>query len=388
MPRIATVETCLARVPLDTPVSFSTRLVTVREYCLVRITDTDGHVGIGYCYAVNSAGILLTTAVTDLLAPRLIGEDSHAVEHLWQSMYQDALLQGRAGGVMRALSAVDTALWTLNAAAAGLPLYRFLGAHQLESVPAYASGGYYRPDKSLDELADEVRGFVRLGYDAIKIKIGKLPPRQDAERVAVVREAIGPDIHLMLDANNAWTDVPAACRHLCLVEEYNPFWIEEPFSPDEIDMHAELARRTAIPVATGEVEAGRWRFKELLDKRAADFLQTDATVCGGISEWRRIVATAASYGIQVAPHAWHDIHVHLVAHMPNCNYVEFMPGSDIVNFRDLIDRQLTLENGRLLLPQTPGIGFDFDAQAIDRYAVRRTPGAGPWTLVEGTAKAA
>jgi L-alanine-DL-glutamate epimerase-like enolase superfamily enzyme len=370
MPKIASVEVCIARVPLDSAVQFSTRAVTAREYCLVRIRSTDGVEGVGYCYAVNTSGRLLAVAVTDLLAPRLVGEDSHRVEGLWSDMYQEALLQGRVGAVMRALSALDIALWDLNARTAGLPLYRYIGATVLDRVPAYASGGYYWPGKTNADLAQEVLGHVRDGYTAVKIKTGRLPPAAEAGRLAAVREAVGPDVLLMLDANNAFRDLPSAVRMMRALEPYDPYWIEEPFLPDDIDNHAELARRTPVMVATGEIEAGRWRFRELLDKRAASILQTDATVCGGITEWRRITATAASYGVTVSPHAWHDVHVHLVASAPNATWAEFMPDDHIVNFRRLIDTQLVAEAGHLILPQTPGLGFGFDPAAVARYGVR------------------
>jgi len=369
MPIIESVSVCIARVPLDKPVTFSTRTVRAREYCLVKVRDTDGREGIGYCYAVNSAGRLLSVAVTDSLAPLLIGQESLRVEGLWREMYQDSLLLGRAGGVMRALSAIDIALWDLNARSVGLPLYRFLGACVDDRVPAYASGGYYLPGKTPDRLAAEMDGYVADGFKVVKMKVGAGTPAEEEARIAAVREAIGDDILLTLDANNAWPDLPTAMTYMARFEPYQPYWIEEPFSPDDIDNHARLAAATPVTVATGEIEAGRWRFKELLDRQAVGLLQTDATVCGGITEWRRIAATAASYGVRVSPHAWHDVHVHLVGSTPNATYAEFMPDDHIVNFRRLIDRQLTAVDGDLLLPQTPGLGFDFDPAAIEQYGV-------------------
>jgi L-alanine-DL-glutamate epimerase-like enolase superfamily enzyme len=381
MSKIESVSVCIARVPLDIPVQFSTRTVTAREYCLVRIRSQDGVEGIGYCYAVNTSGRLLALSVKDLLGPLLIGQDSLRVEGLWREMYQEALLLGRAGVVMRALSAIDTALWDLNARRVGLPLYQYLGANLVDRVPAYASGGYYGPEKTPDKLAAEVRGFVEEGYNAVKIKVGRLSPAAEEERLAAAREAAGPDVHLMLDANNAWSDLPTAMRYMRRFEAYDPYWIEEPFSPDDTDNHARLARATSVTVATGEIEAGRWRFKDLIDKEAAGLLQPDATVCGGITEWRRIAATAASYGIPVSPHAWHDVHVHLVAATPNATYVEFMPDDHIVNFRRLIDRQLVAERGQLLLPTTPGLGFNFDAEALARYGAPYAGESDIWATV-------
>lgn len=369
MPIIESVSVCIARVPLDQPVTFSTRRVTAREYCLIRIRSNDGHEGLGYCYAVNSAGRLLAVAATEVLAPRLIGQDSHRVEGLWAEMYQEALLLGRAGAVMRVLSAADTALWDLNARAVDLPLYRYLGARTLDRVPGYASGGYYQPGKTLDMLAQEMADHVSDGFQAVKMKVGLESVANERRRLAAVREAIGDDVRLMLDANNAWKDLPTALEYMRCFEPFNPFWIEEPFSPDDIDNHARLARATPITVATGEVEAGRWRFKDLIDSGATTLLQADATVCGGITEWRRIAATAASHGLTVEPHAWHDVHVHLVAATPNTTYVEWMPDDHIVNFRRVIDRQLTAENGDILLPQGAGLGFDFSEEALERYGV-------------------
>jgi L-alanine-DL-glutamate epimerase-like enolase superfamily enzyme len=173
----------------------------------------------------------------------------------------------------------------------------------------------------------------------------------------------------MLDANNAWSDLPTALRYVRRYEPYDPYWIEEPFSPDDIDNHARLSAATGVTVATGEIEAGRWRFKELLESNAAIILQTDAAVCGGVSEFRRVAATAASFGVTMAPHWFHDLHAHLVAATPNARFVEFFPDDQVLNFRRLVDNQLESREGQLLLSQRPGLGFSFDEEVVARYAV-------------------
>lgn len=379
---IESVSVCIARVPLAHPVTFSTREVKAREYCLVKVRSTDGQEGLGYCYAVNSAGRLLSVAVTDLLGPRLVGQESLRVEGLWSELYQEALLLGRAGGVMRVLSALDIALWDLNARTARLPLYQYLGAKTLGRVPAYASGGYYLPGKTPEKLAQEMEQHVKEGFRAVKMKVGLESVAGERKRIAAVREAIGEDVRLMLDANNAWRDLPTALEYMRCFEPYNPFWIEEPFSPDDIANHARLARATPVTVATGEIEAGRWRFKDLIEQGASTLLQTDATVCGGITEFRRIAAMADSHGLTVAPHAWHDVHVHLVAATPNATYVEWMPDDHIVNFRRVIDRQLVADNGDLLLPKLPGLGFCFDDAALEQYGVVYPGSQDRWQTVQ------
>jgi L-alanine-DL-glutamate epimerase-like enolase superfamily enzyme len=370
MTKIVKIRSAAVSVPLDVATAFSRRSVTERHYGLVEIEGDDGTKGIGFCYVGSAGGRVFTAAVRDLFAPKLIGEDAHRVEGIWQDLYQEALLQGRAGTVLRALSAIDVALWDRNARAAGLPLFKYLGAVRTDRVPAYASGGYYLPGKTPEMLADEQEKYVRQGFKAVKIKVGRHEDLgAERARIEAVRERIGPDVLLMLDANNAWSDLPTALRFMRVYEDYDPYWIEEPFGPDDIENHARLAAATPVPVATGEIEVGRWRFKELLDREGAIILQTDACVCGGISEWRRIAATAASYAVTVWPHWFHDLHAHLVASTPNAGYVEFFADDQVLNFRRLVGTQLELDKGDLLLPDRPGLGFDFLAKEVERYAI-------------------
>jgi L-alanine-DL-glutamate epimerase-like enolase superfamily enzyme len=373
LPKIQSIEVCALAVPLDKITSFSNRTVTARHYGLVKVRSTDGIEGLGFCYVGSAAGKLFHVAVEELLAPVLLGRDSSAVEGLWKTMYQEALLQGRMGTVMRALSALDTALWDLNARSAKLPMHKFLGAVELDSVPAYASGGYYLEGKTAQGVADEMAGYVAQGFGAVKMKTGRWSPQGEETRVRAAREAVGPDVELMLDCNNGWVDTVQAMEYLRRIEQYNPYFIEEPFGPDDVESHARLAKLTRIPVATAEIGYGRWYHKQLLDMGAAAILQTDAAVCGGISEWRRIAATAGSYGVQMCPHWFHDLHAPLVAATPNARYVEFFADDQVLNFRRLVDRQLECKDGRVMLHQEPGLGFNFDEREVAKH--------GRWTTL-------
>jgi len=365
--KIVSVQARSVRIPLQNPTAFSQRQVTARDYSLVKIRTDDGLEGIGHCYAGHSGGKVVTLAVRELLAPMVIGAESTSVELLWKRMYQEVLLHGRAGSVMRALSMIDCALWDRNARAANLPLYRYLGAAYEDTVPAYGSGGYYLEGKTPEMLGEEMASYVAMGLPAVKMKVGRGDLKSEEVRIAAAREAIGPGVLLMLDANNAWSDVPTALRYMERFAPYAPYWIEEPFSPDQIDNHAKLAASISIPVATGEIEAGRWRFKELLDKQAASILQADAAVCGGITEYRRIAALADCHGVTMCPHWFHDLHVHLVAAGANGQFVEFFPDNKVFNFREIIDRQLEVRNGGLALPSEPGLGYQFDEAVISQF---------------------
>src|SRR5882672_9368656 len=152
MAKIESVAVCIARVKLDNVTSFATRPVSERDYCLVKVRSTAGVEGIGFCYVGSAGGNIAKVAVAELLAKKLIGQESLRIEGLWQDMYAESLLQGRAGSVMRAISILDVALWDLNARSVKLPLYLYLGSAVTDRVPAYASGGYYLPGKTPKKL--------------------------------------------------------------------------------------------------------------------------------------------------------------------------------------------------------------------------------------------
>jgi L-alanine-DL-glutamate epimerase-like enolase superfamily enzyme len=354
-------------IPLRNVTSLSTRTITERHYTLVKVRTESGIEGIGFCYCGNGGGGIVTKAVRDLLSRHVVGHDSHETEAIWDAMYRDSLLMGRRGAIVRGMSAIDIALWDANAKEAELPLYQYLGAFKQENVPAYASGGYYLEGKTPEHLADECAGYVDLGFDAVKIKVGRVSAREDEERIAAVRRVIGDDVELFADANNAWNDATSAIRAIRLWEEYDLGWVEEPTMPDEMEASALIAASVAPPIATGEIHQTRWDFQDILNKGAASILQTDAGVCGGITEFKRIAAMAAGRGVTVAPHWLADLHVHLVAATPNATYVEFFTDTEVLNIMELFKTRLEIRGSGLALPQEPGLGIVLDDEAVERF---------------------
>jgi L-alanine-DL-glutamate epimerase-like enolase superfamily enzyme len=312
---------------------------------------------------------LVRDSVLQTLRPLLLNQSAHLIEQHWHAMYQDTLLIGRRGALLRAISAVDIALWDLLSQTAGLPLYRLLGAYR-DSVPAYASGGYYRNEDPITAIAEEMQRYVSLGFSDVKMKVGGAPLDVDVQRVRAAREVIGPHRRLALDANNGYRSVPDAIKAARAFQPFDPWWFEEPLSPDNVAGHAELASQIDMPVATGEIHQTRWDFRELLERRAAAILQPDAGVLGGISEWLKVAHAAATFDIPVAPH-WHaDLHVHLAAAAANCMTVEyFVLEEDIYNFERLLSERLQPRDGRIALPQRAGLGLMLDREAIAHYTI-------------------
>lgn len=371
--QIETVEAKAVAVPLAIVTSMSTRAVRERHYVLVWIRSNDGVEGTGFTYAGTFGGRLVRDVINDLLAPMLLGRPRVDIEALWAEMYQEAILIGRRGAVIRAISAIDIALHDAMAKAADLPLAQMLGGAQ-ESVAAYASGGYYREGDPLKAVADEITRNRELGFGDHKIKVGGLTVAQDAERVRIACRNLGPGGRLALDANNAYktaAEAIVAAREFERAADPHPlWWFEEPLSPEDIEGHAAIARAIPTPVATGEIHQTRWDFRLLLESRAAAILQHDAAVAGGIAEWRRISALASTFGVCVAPHWNANLHVHLAAATPDCLTVEhFDLDKDVFNFERLVTEETRLRpaDGRISVPRAAGLGFDWDRRAIASF---------------------
>jgi L-alanine-DL-glutamate epimerase-like enolase superfamily enzyme len=330
--------------------SNSRSVFSEKGFAFVEVHTDEGVTGIAPTYARQVA----RPANIARLKPLLVGEDPVNAARLWSKMYPAA--------DVGAIGAIDNALWDLRGKIFGQPVYRLLGGVR-DRVPVYASGGYYHEGKTLDDLGKEYLGFVDAGYVVVKLKVGGLPLREDVARVRVVRDAIGPDIGLAIDANRAW-DLPQATKFVRAVEEFDLAWVEEPLAVQDLSGAAQLRQRIDIPVSGGEGSAGRWEFRDLMDNGAVDIVQPDCENCGGLTEWMRIAAYASARCLKVSPHGTHLTAAHAVAATDNATTVEGL--EELFPWRREVIEHWPVVNGELTLPQTPGLGIVIDEEAMAR----------------------
>jgi L-alanine-DL-glutamate epimerase-like enolase superfamily enzyme len=280
-------------------------------------------------------------------------------------MYRFNLKPVAKGLYISAMGCVDIAVWDIVGKALGRPVCEVLGQFS-DRIRVYAAGGYYEEGKGVRELVKEMEGYVAEGFRAVKMKIGGEAMTKDAERVRAVREAVGPDVDLMIDANNRWT-AAEAIRFGRMVEKYNPFWFEEPVEPSDFVGCAEVRRKLDIPIAAGENEHTRWGARELVTAAAVDVLQCDTVHAGGISEGRKIAALASAHHLTVSPHGSPHMAVHLLASVPNALVMETYPAVES-QFNPAMPL-FPVKDGYIETPKKPGLGIDPDPDIVKQYRV-------------------
>jgi len=309
------------------------------------------------------------------IRPKILGEDPLNIERIWMKMYMGGTRKPVAkGDYIVAMSRVDNALWDLAGKILDQPVYKLLGGYT-NRVRVYAAGGYYAEGKTIEDLVKEMESNVAEGFTAVKMKVGGwrfgIKMETDVQRVSAVREAIGDEIDLMVDANNAWNAYEAK-RFAKLIEPYHPFWFEEPVHPDDIEGSLEVKASTFIPIASGENEFAHYGFRDLISKRAVDIVQADPNIAGGLTEIRKIAAMADAYHIHFAPHGGHIIGSHAVAAFPNGLIVECY-ASKASPYRDpdppprLYNDPLEVKNGWIEIPDKPGFGMEIDEKIAEKY---------------------
>jgi len=331
-----------------------------QETPLVRVFDHDGAVGTGYSYTIGTGGSSIMRLLADHLAPRLVGRDADETEAIWRDLFFHTHATTVGAITALALAAIDTALWDLKCRRAELPLHVMAGGAKAACSLYTTEGGWlHLPCAALvdDALAAKARGF-----GGAKIKIGRPHVAEDVERLRAVREAVGEGWDIMTDANQGFT-LAEAMRRARHLEELDVAWFEEPMPADDLSAHTELARSTSLPIAVGESLYSLSQFKDYLQTGACSIVQVDAARIGGITPWLKVAHLAEAFNAPVCPHFLMELHIALTCAVPNGRWVEYIPQLDSIT-----RSQLTIRDGEAYPSSAPGLGIDWDWEAIARLA--------------------
>jgi L-alanine-DL-glutamate epimerase-like enolase superfamily enzyme len=358
--RISSVTLSSVTLPLPTGIS-DAKVLTGRQrpmtevsFLFAEITTEAGLEGVGFSYSKRAGGPAQFAHAREV-APDLIGEDPSDIGRLWTKLVWAGASVGRSGAATQALAAIDVALWDLKAKRAGLPLAKLLGAHR-DSVRCYnTSGGFLH--EPIEQVLDNATRTLESGVGGIKIKVGQPDRAEDLRRVRAVREHIGDDAPLMVDANQQW-DRPTAMRVGRALEDFGLVWIEEPLDAYDAEGHAALARSLDTAIASGEMLTSVAEHAELIRHDSVDILQPDAPRIGGITQFLKLAALAEHRNLQLAPHFAMEIHVHLAAAYPLEPWVEHFDW-----LYPLFPERLEIRDGRMHLSDRPGLGVTLSEQA-------------------------
>lgn len=360
--RVTKAGAFLIDVPVETPRTDAVQAFLKQETIFVELQTADGGEGLGYSYTIGTGGTAVLALLNDYLLPELVGKDAERVEAVWRDLFFATRATSVGAITSLALAAIDTALWDRRARVAGLPLHVLAGGAKTR-IPLYNTevGWLHLP---VEEIVDGAKQAVADGMRGVKIKVGKPSAAEDAERLLAVREAIGPDHDLMVDANQSMTCAEAVRRAPDL-EAARVLWFEEPLPADDVVGHERLARSTSLPVAVGESMYSPAQFAEYLARGAAGIVQPDVARVGGITPWLKIAHLAEAHNVAVCPHFLMELHVSLCGAVPNSAYLEYIP-----QLRGITKTELAVEDGMAVMPGGPGLGIDWDRDAMDRLRVK------------------
>ena len=333
---------------------------------VLRILTDAGITGWAYSSFGMVAGgpRVLATMLEQEIRPVLVGQDPTFVKRLRADMWRATEYHGVQGIAQFALAAADIALWDILGKAAGLPVYKMLGAYR-ERMPAYdMCGWYFENDRDLSHFRREIESARAEGFRAVKIKVGRGSIDEDVVRIRAAQELMGKEGRVMVDANQVFNR-NEALRRGRVYQQTGCYWYEEPLPPQERDGYAELAHELDIRIATGENEYTKYGFLELLKRSAADIVQPDNRRAGGVTEWMEIAAIASGFGVDVASHGGGPTNMHMLLAMPNAIYIETGSLKDESNHVE----GLRMTDGEILAPETPGMGSELRKDWIAKHKV-------------------
>jgi len=329
---------------------------------LVELETSEGVVGLGEGWCDGLSPELLAYVIEKDLKPLLLGMPLDMTARIWDTVFQKSIYSAKQGLIHAALSAIDIAVWDARSKALNLPVYKLIGGHS-DKVFVYGSAGLYGKDKTPEDLGREMAGYVAKGFKAVKMKAGGAPLREDVARVAAVREAIGPDIRLMVDALYA-LNVADAIKFGREIEKYDVYFLEAPVLPTDILGLSAVNARCPVPVAGNEFAYGRHTFRDIIENNGVAFVHLDTIVCGGISEALKVAAMASARHLPCSFHSSSSVvcfaaNLHAGACVANCDSVEYHMLHQVL-FDAVSPGLFELKDGFLKMPQTPGLGFTIE----------------------------
>lgn len=362
--KIADVQVHLVSAPVPAGFADSARKAVSVGYTVVRVITDQGLEGVGLTYR-EIGGEAMRELILRNIAPKLKGRDPFETETLWAEFFAYLRGVGRKGLTFCAYSAIDIALWDLKGKILNIPLCRLFGGSE-RRVPIYGSGGW--TSFSDERLVADSKAKIEAGYNIIKIKVGTdggRNLRRDVDRVRQVREAVGPDVGLLLDANNCW-DSGTAVKFTNNVREYDILALEEPVLADDIPGLRRFRQSADIPLATGEHEYTRYGVRDLVLGEAVDIVQADGARVGGFTEMLKISALVQAWNLKLAPHAMDHMHMHLAAAMPNTLFLERLDIYETIA-RQIFHNAPQPTEGMMEVPDRPGSGLDLNMPFIQEH---------------------
>ncbi|MCC7105668.1 MAG: mandelate racemase/muconate lactonizing enzyme family protein [Chloroflexi bacterium] len=360
--RVTGVRARALSIPFKQPLMTASFPIPAIDTVLTEIETNAGVKGVSWIFAFGKKRVGVLKAMVEDLGDLALGEDPFMTERLWMKMYRAVGFVGRQGIAALGMAAIDTACWDLAGKLTGQPVYKLLGGSRSE-VEAYASEGLWL-DRSRDDLVREAEDYVQRGFQAMKMRAGLADEDEDVARVRAVREAIGPDVKLMVDANQAW-DVKQAIRMGKRLEEFNLFWLEEPLPYDNVPGFAQVAAALELPICTGETNFFKADFVKLIEARAADILMPDLMRMGGVTEWLKAARLCEAYQVPVTPHLFMEVSAHLAAASPNVFWQEFQPW-----WEPILVEPVDFHDGAIHLRDRPGFGIEIDEARVKQYELR------------------
>ena len=373
---------------LPETLGYSQQYYKKRTSHIIEVETDEGITGWGECFGPGNIAFANKGIVETVIQPMVVGMQALDRDVIWHKVYNLMRDHGQKGMPLQALSGVDIALWDLAGKAANLPLYKMIGGSHRDKVEVYGYGMMLRPENInslISRFKEESAEIKEMGFKALKMKVG-VGPKDDIKLIEAVRGGIGDNFRFMVDANHGYTTHDALYVGRAM-EEFSPYWFEEPVAPEDLDGYRELRAALKVNISGGEAEFNRWGWRKLLESRGLDIAQPEVCALGGISEYLRVLALCHSHFTPVVNHVWGSaiavaVNLHLLASMPP------LPGGlfpwepmlefdttdnrfidDLLTVSLDIKKQVKINNGTVSLPNGPGLGVTPKRDFLDKFRI-------------------